>query len=140
VQLIDYDPNAQVFTNFLVVINGEQFDLTSAANNPTIQFTDPCSSGLTGAAAAFSLLNGCAAPYVLWIADLPFSQGIDLFEFFAEDNSDDIVDFQATNVDNNDGPDENHYQGAFTIAASPAASKTAPQKVINPPAVRTHVP
>ena len=51
-----YDPAIPAFSNFFVSWNSASlnFDLTSAANNPSNQ---GCTSGLTGAAAAFNFLS-----------------------------------------------------------------------------------
>ncbi len=56
-----YVHTTQAFTNFVVIFGGIPFDLTAAANAPTIVGTVPCLHGLTGAAATFELLDGKCA-------------------------------------------------------------------------------
>ena len=56
----NYDPTlTDSFTNFTVAWDGITFDLTSSANNPTLDAASTCISGSTGAAATFAFLN-CA--------------------------------------------------------------------------------
>jgi hypothetical protein len=68
----DYDASTQTFTGFSVVWNGLTYDMTAAANAPTIfgPYGAPaCIGGLTGGAASFQLLTGCqSAPSLLWTA------------------------------------------------------------------------
>jgi hypothetical protein len=80
----DYDPTTQVITNFVVVIEGASFNLTSAANSPGIVFTNVCNPGFTGAAATFGLLAGCAGSGTPgWFVSLETSPNQSLFNFEA---------------------------------------------------------
>ena len=55
-----YDSTIPMFTRFTVDWNGFIWDLTNAANNPSINGVAPaCLGGATGAAASFDLLTVC---------------------------------------------------------------------------------
>jgi hypothetical protein len=58
-----YDSTVPQFSNFIVDWEGFTFDLTSAANNPTIfDGTPSCIASNTGAAAGFAILTTCNSP------------------------------------------------------------------------------
>lgn len=82
-----YDSSTGVFTNFLVAWGTTAqmytFDLTNAANGPTI-VGDPC-GGLTGSYASFALLtNNCPAGTPNWFAK---AQPLPEFAFTAADET-----------------------------------------------------
>lgn len=57
-----YDKTTDQFSSFTVVWNGLTFDLTSAANSPTIRNSGPpCISGDTGAQATLALMTTCSS-------------------------------------------------------------------------------
>src|SRR5579862_2814316 len=54
-----YDPATGTFSSFTVTWDGDVWNLTSSANNPTISSPGPpCIGGLTGGAASFAMLSG----------------------------------------------------------------------------------
>ena len=63
-----YDSSSETFTGFSVVWDGTAYDLSSAANSPTIgpYGTPACASG-SGGGASFNLLTACqTGPNQLW--------------------------------------------------------------------------
>lgn len=58
----NYDASTSTFTGFVVVWDGDTFDLTASANTaPFTATTDPCYSGsATGAQEVFLLLTSCS--------------------------------------------------------------------------------
>ena len=60
------------FSNFLMEWDGVQFDLTAAANSPTVNTTPNCGPGASGPLASFDLLSlsvpGCPSLTFEWDA------------------------------------------------------------------------
>ena len=117
-----YDPVAQIFTDFMVVIGGASFDLTSAANNPGLVPVDPCNPGYTGAAATFGMLAGCMDGTTTWAAIPVKSPGQSVFTFEASGQTGqmavDAYVVQAT------GAFTAISSGGFTITAAPGTPCT----------------
>jgi hypothetical protein len=62
-----YDSTIPQFTNFIVDWGGDAFDMTSTANNPSVQGSiPPCVGANTGAAATFAILSTCSDSF--WFA------------------------------------------------------------------------
>lgn len=86
-----FDDTTQQFTSFTVVWHGLTFDLTAAANNPTIYNRDGCSPSLSGADLSLALLTTCvgrpgiAGNNALFSASTAQAPGPAFMEFVAFD-------------------------------------------------------
>jgi len=131
-----YDADTPLFTNFHVLWNGQDFDLTGAANNPSDDGF--CNSPLSGAAKGFSILSGnsaCSTQQV-WAAfsltSVPFSELV----LFAS-NTDFSAGVTALNVDLEIGGATNGAAvrglkggGTFTIAPANVTAVPEPASLI----------
>ncbi len=86
-----YDASTQTFSNFHVLWNGFNFDMTLSANSPLMFYSPSCVNGLSGAAASFAFLNGSCNPaqgggQTVWIVGR--LQESPTFEFLSSDPAD----------------------------------------------------
>jgi len=126
-----YDATTQTFSNFDVVFGGATYDLTSAANAPTINgpIPGPC-SGVSGGLLAFMILDAecnTAGPFIaLWESS---DQGnpaqpfvfIDYFNIHGTENTSITGAPPAGATSTNTDSD-----GGWTISVAPAVSLPEP--------------
>jgi hypothetical protein len=126
-----YDADAPLFTNFHVVWNGQDFDLTGSANAP---FDDGfCNSPLSGAAKGFSILSGnsaCSTEQV-WAAFSLSSAAFSEFFLFAS-NTDFSAGVTGLNIDLGisgaaNGAAERGVKGGGTFTIAPADVTAVPE-------------
>lgn len=85
-----YDSATDTFSNFHVLWNGLNFDMTGSANNPLDFYSPSCLNGLTDGAASFAFLEGSCNPpqgggSTVWIVGR--LQESPTFEFLSSDPS-----------------------------------------------------
>lgn len=126
-----YDADTPLFTNFHVLWNGQDFDLTGSANAPAD--TGFCHSPLSGAAKGFSILSGnsaCSTEQV-WgafsLTSTPFSE----FLLFAS-NTDFSAGVTRLNIDMeiggaSNGAAERGLNGGGTFTIAPADVTAVPE-------------
>jgi PEP-CTERM motif-containing protein len=122
-----YDADAPLFTNFHVVWNGQDFDLTGSANTPFD--SGGCNSPLSGAAEGFAILSGSSAcsSDQLWAAFSLSSGSSSRFILFgSSDNfSPDVtglnIDIQIAGIANAAAEAGLLGGGTFTIAPAVTA-------------------
>ena len=124
-----YDAATPLFTNFHVIWNNQDFDLTSAANGPFS--SGLCSGALTGPAGGFAILSGttpCPADQ-LWAAFNSASGNY--FSLFAS-NNDFSPDVTSLNIAVDifgyvPGPSGDRVIGGGTFTIAPADVTTIPE-------------
>ncbi len=119
-----YDSTVPQFSDFIVDWNGLSFNLTSIANNPSVEGAVPCVGSDTGAALGFAMLTTCDVPgNAQWQANE--SGGVANFFLLAGTAAvcgelgpcDSITEVLSTNPADNAGG-----SGSFTVTAVAAVT------------------
>lgn len=124
-----YDADTPLFTNVHVLWNNQDFDLTSAANNP--YNSGLCGGSLSGPAAGFAILNGsssCPANQ-LWSA---FTSTNASYLFLFASNNNFSPDVTALNIAVDisgfiSGPSGDRVLGGGTFTIAPADVTAVPE-------------
>ncbi len=130
-----YDPDTATFSSFVVIWDSITFDLTSAANAPSISRDLnelSCLGGLSGGAASFALLGGsCKSVGADWSGDTE-TNGQANFQFFGIDGFSDIFvnDHLDSGPASHDTGSSRDWSVTAVSAPTPAPSVPEPSAAI----------